>query len=429
MTAVDDAVARHLLPECSTCSEVIAAGWHREREENCVSAAVGAGSLWDEAQYDEVVRRALDRAKQYQAVADKERRDAARVLPRLLRQPFERQLILVRNSRHYQTGAVCDLLLETSFSRITEDPRVSEQLAQVALAAARLLDGDRYPGELVHDFQGRSWAYLANARRVLGDLAGADLALDAARSLLDLGTGNPLDEAWCWDVETSLHSSRADYRQALLCGCRAIALYGQVGERHLVGRTLIKQGMVWGYAEDLVREVVFVRTGLELIEPERDPRVALAGWHNLCWALHQAGQHRQALTALTRARPAYLSLGGRGNLLRFQWLEGTIAAALRRDEQAEGCLREAREGFIQLGVDYDAAAVSIDLAALLCRQGRTAEVRSLTAEMIAVFESRGSRRATLAAFVLLGQAAERDRLTEALIRRIGVSLDRARSND
>jgi hypothetical protein len=185
--------------------------------------------------------------------------------------------------------------------------------------------------------------------------------------------------------------------------------------------------MVWGYAEDLVRQVVFVRAGLELIEPERDPRVALAGWHNLCWALHQSGQHRQALVALTRARPAYLSLGGRGNLLRFQWLEGTIAAALRRDDQAEGCLRQAREGFIQLGVDYDAAAVSIDLAALLCRQGRTSEVQSLAVEMIAVFESRQSRMAALASFILLRQAAERDRLTEGLIRRVGVSLDRARS--
>lgn len=420
-----DAVAQHLLHECSVCSEVIAS-WSSPglREHDVREQALSAA---EEAPYEEVVDRMLGQVKRLEGAVEAERREAARMLPRLLRQPFERQLILVRNSRTYRSGAVCELLLEASFERRHDDLRGSEGLARVAVAVATRLDRDRYGDALVNDFQGRAWAHLANARRILGDHAGAVEALRAARALLAEGTGNLLDEALCWDVQTSLHSAREEHPEAIRCAGRAIVLYRRLGDRHLMGRALIQQGMVWGNLGELVREIVVLRTGLELIESDRDPRVALAGWHNLCWALHQAGHHRQALATLVRNRPAYLALGDRTNLLRFQWLEGMIAAALHRDEQAEGCLRQVREGFLQLGVAHHAAGVSLDLAALLCRQGRTADVQALAVEMIAVFETQGSRQEAIAAFILLRQAAERDRVTEALLKRIGSTLQRARA--
>lgn len=416
---------QHLLPDCAVCSEVAASLWATDQDG--WEVGLSALSTRDEAAYEEVVDRMLGEVKRLEAAVAAERREASRVLPRLLRQPLERQLILVSNSRQYRTAALCDLLLEASFARRHDDPSVSEKLARVAVAAAARLDPERYGDALVHDFQGRSWTYLANARRVLGDFPGTEQALRAARSLLAEGTGSPLDEAFCWEVEASLRSVREDQGEAARCVSHALEIYRRIGDRHLLGRALIQQGMVSGYAEDFAREIVLLRTGLQLIEPERDSRVALAGWHNLCWALHQMGEDRQALAALTRARPAYLSLGDRAGLLRFQWLEGTIAASLHRDEQAEGCLREAREGFVQLGVALEAAEVSLDLAALLCRQGRTAEVRELAVEMIAIFESRQTRQDALAAFILLRQAAERDRVTETLLRRLEASLHEPRA--
>lgn len=426
-TAEDDAVARHLLPECAVCSDVMASCWTPEVRQEDPEERCDAVSESDERAYDAIVGRVLGRIKRLEEDVEAERREAARLVSRLLRQPLERQLILVENSRQYQTGALCDLLIEAGFERRYDDPRSLAQLARVATTTAARLDRTRYGDALVSDFQGRCWLHLANAHRILGDHAAADEALRTAKGLLAKGTGNLLDEALYWNFRASLHGTRDEHREAIRCAARALALYRRIGERHLMGQALIQQGMVWGHADDLIREVVLVRTGLELIQPERDPRVALAGWHNLCWALHQTGHHRQALGTLSRARPAYLAFGDRANLLRFQYLEGMIAAALCRDEQAEGCLRQAREGFIQLGIVYEAAFVSLELAALLCRQGRTVEVRTLAVEMIAVFESRESRQAAVAAFILLRQAAERDRLTEALIRRLGASLARVRS--
>jgi hypothetical protein len=49
-------------------------------------------------------------------------------------------------------------------------------------------------------------------------------------------------------------------------------------------------------------------------------------------------------------------------------------------------------------------------------------VRELAAQMIEVFESLDSRQEALAAFILLRQAAERDRVTEALLKRLSASL-------
>ena len=422
------AVGQHLLPDCAVCSEVISSWWAIECRADDWEDGVRAVSEQDEARYDEVVDRMLGDVRRLEAAVAAERKEASRLLSRLLRQPVERQLILVRNSHQYRTAALCDLLLDASFAQRQEDPIASEALARVAVVAGSRLDRERYGDALLQDVQGRTWAYLANARRILGDFAGTEQALGAARSLLAKGTGSPLDEAFCWEVETSLRSTRGDRLGAARCVGRAIALYRRIGDRHLLGRALIQQGMVWGYAEDFVREAILVRTGLRFIDPERDSSVALTGWHNLCWALHQSGQDRQALTALTRARPAYLRFGNRALLVRFQWLEGTIAASLHRDEQAEGCLREAREGFIQLGVALDAAEVSLDLAALLCRQSRTAEVLPLAVEMIAIFESRGTHQEALAAFILLRQAAERERVTEALLQRLGASLREPRAH-
>jgi tetratricopeptide (TPR) repeat protein len=420
-TPGDGDVARHLLPDCAVCSEVVLSWWANAGRADA-GAAGGTGAAQDEARYDELFVRMLSEVKRLEAVVVAERREAARLLPRLLQQPLERQLILVGNSRQYGTAAVCERLLEASYAQRHDDPSKSEALAQVAVAASSRLDPVRYGDALVHDLKGRCWTYLANARRVLGDFTGAKAALATAWSLLADGTGSPLDEAFWWEVETSLRSARQEPVESARCVGRAIALYRRIGDRHLLGRALILQGMVWGYAEDLCREIVLVRIGLQLMDPDRDARVALSGWHNLCWALHHVGEERQALAALARARPVYLRLGPRSLLLRFQWLEGTIAASLHRDEQAEGCLREAREGFIQLGVAIEAAEVSLDLASLLCRQGRTAEVRRLAVEMIAIFESMGIREEALAAFILLRQAAERDRVTEALLQQLGSRL-------
>ena len=333
----------------------------------------------------------------------------------------------VANSRRYQTWGMCELLLAEAWGSRFREPRRTEALCRVAVAASAALPIERYGRALTSDFQARCWIGLANGRRILADFRGAQAALVEAQRFLAAGTGNPLEKAGWLDIRASLLVAQHKHREAEECIGRAIRIYVQLGEKHALGSALIKRAKVCEAIEQNDRAIVLSRYGLELVEPERDPSLVLGGWLNLICCLHAAGRERDALAALAQSRPLYLRSDDRSTVLRFQWLEGLIAASLGRDEQAEGCLRGAREGFIQLGVALQAGEVALELAGLLCRQGRTAEVRALATETIALFESLEIRREALAAFILLRQAAERDRVTEALLRRLGNSLREPRA--
>lgn len=420
-----DAVAAHLLRECAECDEVVAALWAQAAQGFSVPEHSGQSSFEtrcsERSAYADVLARVIVGAQRAENALVAERLRSRTLLATFLTQPPERQLLLIRNSRRYQTWTFCEHLLDASFELRHDDPAGSESLARVAVEAAALVDPIAY-GDAVWDLRARAWGALANYLRILGEFSRAEAALLSARRLLAKGTGSLIDEAWICDVEGSLLSARRRLPEAFLSLNRSLGIYAEVGERHLLGRVLIAKGNACGFSGRVACEIVLARTGLSLIDPRRDPRVALAAWHNLCLGLHRSGHDRQALGALARARPLYVGLGDRTNLLRFQWLEGSIASSLGRDEQAEGCLRETRDGFVHLGVAFDAALVSLDLASLLLRQGRIGELRQLAAEMIAIFESRESRTEALAALILLRQAAERERVTEALLQRLRVSL-------
>jgi tetratricopeptide (TPR) repeat protein len=114
------------------------------------------------------------------------------------------------------------------------------------------------------------------------------------------------------------------------------------------------------------------------------------------------------------------------HLIRLRWVEGKIANDLERFEEAEPALREARDAFVERGIGFDAALVSLDLAALYARQGRTEEVKRLATEMVPIFESRDVHEEALAALLLFKEAAEAERVTLGLLDQIAAYLKRAR---
>lgn len=436
----------HLLSECGSCrqqaslllSESGASG-HPRLAAMSVGAISGLSGDADDADwlrfgwprndrespYDSAFDAALAETLRLRARIAAEQAEAPSRVERLLGHPYERQLLMVRNATRYQTFAVCQELLAASWARRFDEPQRCVELAQAALAVSELLSAEEYGGGALLDLKARCWAEVANGLRIYSDFRGADEAFRTAADLLVRGTGSPSEVARYLDLRASLLSARSEYADAEEMVTRAVSLYRELGDLSALGAALIKKGMIAGYLGDLDREIVLVRQGLEVASSQLEARVVLVGWHNVITGLHDSGRDREALAALSRARPLYLDLADRAALLRFQWLEGVIARSLDRVEQAEGCLAEAREGFIRLGIAQDAALVSLELAALLADQGRQAEVCGLAAEMIAIFESRESRQETLAALILLRQAAERGRVTEQLVKRLLTTARRA----
>jgi tetratricopeptide (TPR) repeat protein len=419
----------HLLNGCVVCADTATTFWSSQFEprSDCDAAGAcdrqldGGGSDFDGI-FDRVEARVL-RVRADLALEDLE---AHRHLPRLLQHPPERQLLMVGNLRRYQTWRTCEILLEESWKLRFEDPRRMAAIARVALEVSRKLSADHYGKPRTQDLGARCWLSLGNARRILGDFLGAERAIEWARSLLAEGTGNAIERANWLDIHASLLSAQLRYREADAEIALASRLYCEVGQKHLLGSALIKRSMISEALDGFDRAIVLARAGLDLIDVDREPIMAIGAWLNVVRALNSSGRPRDALTALERARPLYVRRGDRTTLLRFQWAEGAIAHALGRDEQAEGCLGEAREGFLRVGTVYEAALISLDLAGLLAAQGRYAEVRGLASELMEVFVASECRTEALAARLLL-LASERERVSRSLLDRIAASLRRSRS--
>jgi hypothetical protein len=90
--------------------------------------------------------------------------------------------------------------------------------------------------------------------------------------------------------------------------------------------------------------------------------------------------------------------------LRRQWAEGQLARELGRTVEAESLLARVRDGFIEQGISFDAANVTLDLSVLFLRTGRAAEAEDLAHEARAVFVALGVEREALAAFLLASWA-------------------------
>jgi len=76
-------------------------------------------------------------------------------------------------------------------------------------------------------------------------------------------------------------------------------------------------------------------------------------------------------------------------------------------------------------IAYDAALATLELAVFLAAQGRTAEVKELAAETAPIFKAQCVERERLGALTLFRQAADEERLTAALARRLVREFKRA----
>jgi tetratricopeptide (TPR) repeat protein len=380
--------------------------------------------------YDEAIDRVFRTILAREADVAKERSRGRELFEELARHPPARQLLLVVNSSRFRNRALGEVLLEQSHEDGFSDPARAADLARLAVAVADLLaEEGRGAGNdgLRAGMRARAWAQLGNALRIRADHAGAEQAFAAANALLESHQVSPLETARVLDLQASLKRDQRRFDEATGLMDRVIALHRKVGQRALLGRSLKQKSMICGESGDLEGEIALLRRSLELLSPDGEPRTFLAARHNLISALCEVGRPREAFALLFHTRPLYLKQGDRLNLLRLRWLEGTVALGLQRHEQAAVAFREVREAFLELGLDYDAALASLDLAEVYAAQGRTADVRRLADEMLEVFRSRNIHREALGALSVLQQAARMEQAGIVLVREIGSFLRKART--
>jgi len=406
------AVIRHLLSGCPECREVA---------RRAVALEVPAAAEPALPSMTEL----LTRLQEASAGFESDRERARALIDDFLRHPPARQWTLLRNSSRFDSWAFAEKLSAAAYEAIYHDPHRSLELSRMALELVRRLEPGRL-GNAFHDLGGRILSRLGNAQRAIGDLPAAEATFSEARSELERGTGDPIEEADLLYFLSSLRRAQRRLDDALRLARRSRRLAQELGDGPREGRAWMAEGTIHSVAGDLEPALAAHRKALERIEEREDSRLALAARHNVLLDLVNLGRTAEALQELEILRPRYVELNDRSSLLRLRWMEGQLARKLGQNNRAETTLRESCEGFVAAELPYDAAVVGLDLALVLAEAGRHGEVAELAAELAGVFRSLGVGRETIAAWMVFEGAARAQLVTVKLVERLAAYLAEAR---
>lgn len=354
-----------------------------------------------------------------------ERAEAPGLFVELTRYPSEQRKLVLQNSPRFHQWGVFELIVERTLETSIQSPSYAEELGLLAIQLSGYLDAGFYGNGLIEDLRARCWAYIGNARRVKSDWRAAEEAFADAYLHLKKGTKDPFERAIVFDLEASLRRGQRRFEQAFKLLRRAHSLFLQNGHRHRAGRTLVNLSVVYHYAGSPVEGIPILYQALDLIDPEQEPRLLLCARHNLIDFVSESGRFLEAQKLYRDTRSLYRSFPDAWTQNRRKWVKGKIARGLGQADQAESLFLAAREGFINEGIPYDTALVSLELATLYAEQRRTADLKRLAEEMVPIFSSLHIHREALAALAYLKQAAEAERATVDLVTGVATYLRRA----
>lgn len=325
--------------------------------------------------------------------------------------PPEDRLAAIERDQNLKTQIVLHGLLRRARELWSQAPGKALVLTELALAVAPKLIESKEDLDEQWELPALVWAYHGNVLRILSDLREADRAFRKAATIL---ARHPCDHQIIAEVhglKASLRRDQRRYDEAQAAIDKAIRLYGDRGQWHLQGHHLLTSAYIRCEAGDHEAALADLHRAEPLLDTNENPRLqwVAAGIH--LYLLCETSRFAEASAYAPHARKLAAEYGGAADLLRVRWCEGRIAATLGPQEQAETDFREVREGFIELGIGYDAALVSLDLAVLYAEQGRTAEIRELAQQMLALFESRGVGTEALAAAFLFSKATLQETAT------------------
>jgi tetratricopeptide (TPR) repeat protein len=303
------------------------------------------------------------------------------------------------------------------------DADAALDLARLAVRMAELTPGSE---EWRSRLGGLCCGFLANAYRVKGDFPGSDEAFLRSDRLWQAGAvadpGLILDGTRLLDLKASLRRHQGRFEESLDLLAQAMA--ASRSDAATV-RLLLKRSATLEQMGDWQGAIGALKQARPLVEAQNDLRGRFGLEFNLCASLCDAGLYGEAEALLPKVRGLALDLGNGLDLLRCRWLRGRLSAGLGRLEEAESELDYVVGELVALGIAFDAACACLDLVQLYLRQERTAEVKRLAAQMVALFRAQGVHREALAAVILFQQAAEQEKATVELARKLSDYLRQA----
>lgn len=329
-----------------------------------------------------------------------------------------RELCTVESIRH---------ILDLAWRARTSKTRLSERLARTALAILRWREARRIKPRDREDLRALACAYIANSRRICGDLQTAREMLARAEQHLQSGTHSPVHRAEFLMVEASIAREHRHFAEAEDKLDQAIAIYRWSKNEKKIGLSLLTKAYLKYTADEPDESVACLEQAEKHLDLDNDPWTRFSLLQLRALYLHEVGRIQEAEDLLPEVHQLAQRAGTKLERLRVVWLEGLIRMSQHRDREAEKLLREARDAFVEEGIHTDAALVSLDLAVVFLEAGRLAETRKLAEEMLPLFESLDVRREAFAALILFHRAALQEKATTGMARDIAAFLKRTGS--
>ena len=342
---------------------------------------------------------------------------------RLLLPP--RQLAELRRAPAGELWALCEVLCLESQRQCAQDPAAAATLAELALKVA-----DRVVGEASwrSKVRGLAWAHVANALRAKGDFPAAERAFLSADRHWKAGEeaqNGLLEEGLLFALRASLRRSQRRFEDEAALLEQASAAASSLKFRIQV---LLSQAKLAKEMGKLDRAVEILLQASEIAIPDDDGRVVLSIQHGLADNLSKLDRFPEAEALLPAVIDLSRKCGGEVDLIRLRWIEGRVAAGLGHRDAGVATLRKVRGELAARHLTFDTALVSLELAILYSEQGQAEEVKSLARHMVPIFRARNVNPEILDALSLFRQAAERERVSTELARKILAYLRKARHN-
>ena len=188
----------------------------------------------------------------------------------------------------------------------------------------------------------------------------------------------------------------------------------------------MSKAFVLGAKGDFREAIRALETGIILVNPQAEPRLALLAKHNLLVFLREEGRLTEIVDLLPETRRTHTRIGNAVDVMRFKWLEGQIAVDSDQLKEAEALFVEVKQFFVEKGMAHDVALVSLDLAVVYLRQQRVTELKALASEMLTIFRALRVHQETLAALAFCQKALEVERMTVGLVNELAGYLEKAR---
>lgn len=334
----------------------------------------------------------------------------------------------VRENSVYHRVDLAEELLNRSWRVRSEDPKASEQVGLDALCVLDQIDVERADGPRINDLKGRAWINVANACRIRFDVGEATRAFEKAEECLAQGTRDPRRRADLLVHKSILLQEQHRFEEAERLADQALAIHRWARNREGECEGLITKANLHEIQGDVEGAIRVLEEAERLLDASFDPYLMMCVRLSRVYYLSIAGEAAAAQALLPEAWALARNVGKRLDRLRLRWTEARIAMGLEQTGRAETLLREVRDGFLEEGIGYDAALVSLELATLLLEQNRVGETKDLAREMLRVFESLDIRREAFAALIMFHKAALQEQATVEMARDLVRSLQCVRVN-